>query len=79
MSDTSSSPNLLKKDNDNNDPSADVGEEDNDDNDPSADVGEEDNEDNEVNIEAVVEKKGRSRDLTQLIASLRMVIQRIRP
>ena len=73
--------NLLNKDNDNNDPSADVGEEDDDNDDPSADVGEEDDSSDEVTVEAVVEKK-EDRDsggLTQLIASLRMVIQRMRP
>ena len=60
MSDTSSSPNLLNKDNDNNDPFADGGEDDDDD-DPSAGVGEEDNSSDEVTVDAVVEKKGRSR------------------
>ena len=71
----SSSPNLLDKDDDDNDPSAEVDEEDDDDNDPFAKVNEEDddNEDpsamfdeedeslDEVNVEAIVEKKGRSR------------------
>ena len=45
MSDTSSSPNLLDKDNDDEDPSADVDEEDDDDNDPSAEVEEEEEDD----------------------------------
>ena len=75
MSDTSSSPNLLDKDNDDEDPSADVDEEEADDDDPSeevdeedddndvlsADVDEEDESLDEVNVEAIVEKKGRSR------------------
>ena len=72
----SSSPKLLDKDNDDEDPSADVDEEEEeDDDDPSAeideeeedddvlsaDVDEEDKSSDEVNIEAIVEKKGRSR------------------
>ena len=71
----SSSPNLLDKDNDDEDPSADVDEEDDNDEDPSADVDEEDDDNDdpsadvdeedesldEVTIEAIVEKKGRSR------------------
>ena len=71
----SSSPNLLDKDDDDDDPSAEVEEGDDDDDDPSADVNEEDddNEDpsamvdvedelsDEVNIEAVLEQKGQSR------------------
>ena len=71
----SSSPNLLDKDDDDEDPSADVDEEDDDnddpsadvddeeeeDDDPSADVDEEDRSSDEVTIEAIVEKKGRSR------------------
>ena len=80
MSDTSSSPNLLDKDNDDEDPSTDVDEdpstdvdeEEEDDDDPSADVDEEEEEDDdlldeedessdEVNVEAIIEKKGRSR------------------
>ena len=68
----SSSPNLLDKDNDdddpsaeveevnddNNDPSAEVDEEDDDDKDPSAMVDEEDELSDEVTVEAIVEKKG---------------------
>ena len=77
MSDTSSSPNLLDKDDDDNDPSAEVDEEDDDDNDdpsaevdeeeedddndPSTEVDEEDESSDEVNVEAIIEKKGRSR------------------
>ena len=75
MNDTSSSPNLLDKDNDDDDPSAEVDEDDDDDDplaevdeeeeeeddDPSATVSEEDESSDEVNIEAIVEKKGRSR------------------
>ena len=72
----SSSPNLLDKDNDDEVPSADVDEEDDDNDDPSADVDEEEEEEeddlsanvdeedeslDEVDIEAIVEKKGRSR------------------
>ena len=71
----SSSPNLLDKDNDDDDPSAEVDEEDDDDNDPSgvvdeegddndgpsAEVDEEDESLDEVNVEAIIEKKGRSR------------------
>ena len=57
----SSSPNLLDKDNDDEDPSADVNEEDDDDGEPSADVDEEDKSLDEVTVEAIVEKKGRSR------------------
>ena len=71
----SSSPNLLDKDNDDEDPSADVDEEEDGDDDPSADVDEEDDNDDdpsadvdeehessdEVTVEAIVEKKGRSR------------------
>ena len=57
----SSSPNLLNKDNDDDDPSADIDEEDDDNDDPSADVGEEDDSSDEVTVEAVVKKKGRSR------------------
>ena len=71
----SSSPNLLDKDDDDEDPSADVDEEDDDnddpsaevdeeeedDDDPSAEVDEEDESSDEINIEAIVEKKGRSR------------------
>ena len=60
MSDTSSSPNLLNKDDDD-DSSADVDEEDDDNDDCSADVGEEDDSTDEVTVEAVVKKKGRSR------------------
>ena len=70
-----SSPNLLDKDDDdddpsvdvdeedddNHDPSANVGEEDDDNHDPSANVGEEDKSSDEVTVEAVVQKKGRSR------------------
>ena len=51
---------LMKEDDDNNDPSAEVNEEDDDDEDPSAMVDEEDESSDEVNIEAIVEKKGRS-------------------
>ena len=59
-SDTSSSPNLLEKDDNHNDPSAEVDEEDDDDDkDPSAMVDEEDESSDEV--EAIIEKKGRSR------------------
>ena len=54
MSDTSSSPNLLEKDDEY--PSADVDEEDDGDDDPSADVDEEDKSLDEVTIEAIVEK-----------------------
>ena len=61
MSDTSSSPNLLDMDDDDEDPSADVDEEDGANDDPSADVDEEDKSLNEVTVEAIVEKKGRSR------------------
>ena len=73
MNDMSSSPNLLDKDNDDEDPSADVDEEDDDNDDPSADIDEEEDDDpsadvdegdeslDEVTIEAIVEKKGRSR------------------
>ena len=86
MSDTSSSPNLLDKDDYDEDPSADVDEEDDDNDDPSAEVDEEEEDDDvlsadvekylvinvaivdeedesldEVNVEAIVEKKGRSR------------------
>ena len=61
MSDTSSSPNLLDKDDDDEDPSADVDDEEEKDDDPSADVDEEDKSLDEVTIEAIVEKKGRSR------------------
>ena len=74
MNDMSSSPNLLDKHDDDEDPSADVDEEDDDNYDPSADVDEEEEDDvlsadvdeedkssDEVNIEAIVEKKGRSR------------------
>ena len=73
MSDTSSSPNLLDKDNDDEDAAADVDDEEEEDDDPSADVEEEEDDDlsadvdeedeflDEVNIEAIVEKKGRSR------------------
>ena len=77
----SSSPNLLDKDDDDEDPSADVDEEDDDDEDPSADVDEEDKSLDEVAVEAIVEKKEDqdSSGLTQLIASSRMVIQRMRP
>ena len=57
----SSSPNLLDKDDDDEDPSADVDEEDDDDYDPSADVDEEDESLDEVTVEAIVKKKGRSR------------------
>ena len=57
----SSSPNLLDRDSDDDDPSADVEEEDDDDNDPSTDVDEEDESSDEVTVEATVEKKGRSR------------------
>ena len=70
----SSSPNLLGKDDDDEDPSADVDEEEDDDDDPSADVEEEEEDDDpsadvdeedesldEVTVEAIVEKKGRSR------------------
>ena len=70
-----SSPNLLDKDDDDNDPSAEVDEEDDDNDDPSAEVDEEDDDNNDpsaevdeedtssdkVNVEAIVEKKGRSR------------------
>ena len=58
MSDTSFSPNLLDKDDDDKDPSADVDEEDDDNDDPSADVDEEDESSDEVTVEAIVEKKG---------------------
>ena len=75
MSDTSSSPNLLDKDDDDNDPSAEVDEEEEDDDDPSAEVDDEEDDDDdpsaeideadkssdEANVEAIVEKKGRSR------------------
>ena len=75
MSDTSSSPNLLDKDDDdddssaevdeedddNDDTSAEVDEEDDDNKDPSAMVDEEDESSDEVNVEAIIEKKGRSR------------------
>ena len=74
MSDTSSSPNLLDKDDDDDDPSAEVDEDDDDDgpsaevdeeeeddDDPSATVSAEDESSDEVNIEAIIEKKGRSR------------------
>ena len=71
----SSSPNLLDKDDDDEDPSADVDEEDDDNDHPSAEVDEEDDDNDvlsadvdeedesldEVNVEAIVEKKGRSR------------------
>ena len=69
----STSPNLLDKDDDDNDPSAEVddeedddpsaevNEEDDDNEDPSAMVDEEDELPDEVNVEAIVEKKGRSR------------------
>ena len=57
----SSSPNLLDKDNHDEDPSADVDEEDDDNDDPSADVDEEDESLDEVTIEVIVEKKGRPR------------------
>ena len=71
----SSSPNLHDKDNDDNDPSAEVDEEEEDDDDPSAEVDEEEDADedpsstvdeedessDEVNVEAIIEKKGRSR------------------
>ena len=79
MSDMSSLSNLLDKDDD--DPSVDVDEEDDDNHDPSANVGEEDKSSDEVTVEAVVQKKEDqdSGGLTQLIASLRMVIQRMRP
>ena len=59
MSDMSSSPNLLDKDHDDEDPSVDVDEEEDDD--PSADVDEEDKSLDEVTVEAIVKKKGRSR------------------
>ena len=70
MSDTSSSPNLLDKDDNNpsaevddeeeedDDPSAEVDEEDDDDKDPSAMVDEGDESSDEVNIETIFEKKG---------------------
>ena len=72
MSDKSSSPNLLDKDDNDNDSSAEFDEEDDDDKDPSAKVNEEDDDDedpsarvdeedessDEVNIEAVIKKKG---------------------
>ena len=75
MSDSSSSPNHLDKDNDDEGPSADVDEEEEEDDDPSGDVDEEEEDDDvlsadvdeedessdEVNIEAIIEKKGRSR------------------
>ena len=61
MSDTSSSPNLFNKDNDDEDPSAEVDEGDDDNDDLSADVDEEDKSSDEVTVEARVEKKGRSR------------------
>ena len=69
----STSPNLLDKDDDDNDPSAEVdeeedddlsaevNEEDDDDEEPSTMVDEEDESPDEVNVEAIVEKKGRSR------------------
>ena len=69
----SSSPNLLddddedppadvdEEDDDNDDPSAEVDEEDDDNDVLSADVDEEDESLDEVNVEAIVEKKGRSR------------------
>ena len=72
----SSSPNLLNKDDHDEDPSVDVDEEDDDNDDPSAEVDEEEEDDDdvfsadvdeedesldEVNIEAIVEKIGRSR------------------
>ena len=69
----SSSPNLLEKDDDDNDPSAEVDEEDDDDDDPSAEVNEEDDDDKDPSamvdeddessheVEAIVQKKGKSR------------------
>ena len=73
MSDTSSSPNLLEKDDDDDDPSAEVVEEEDDNEDPSAEV-DEDNDDDEDSsamvdeddessdeVEAIVQKKARSR------------------
>ena len=59
----SSSPNLLDKDDDDEDLSADVDEEDDDNDDHSADIDEENKSLDEVTIEAIVEKKGRSRFL----------------
>ena len=81
MSDMSSSPNLLDKDDDDEDPSADVDEEDDDGDDPSADVDEEEKSSDEITVEAIVKKKEDqdSSGLTQLIASLSMVIHRMRP
>ena len=61
MSDTSSLPNLLDKEDDDEDPSADVDEEEEDDDDSFADVDEEDESLDGVTVEAIVEKKGRSR------------------
>ena len=75
MGDMSSSPNLLEKDDaddnssaevdeeeeEDDDPSAEVDEEDDDDKDPSATVDEEDESSDEINVEAIVEKKERSR------------------
>ena len=69
MSDTSSSPNLLEKDNDDDDPSTEVDEEDDNDKDPSAEVDEDKDpsamvdEDDESSdeVEAIVQMKGRSR------------------
>ena len=52
----SSSPNLLNKDDDDKDLSADVDEEEDDDDDPSADVDEEDESLDEVTVEAIVQK-----------------------
>ena len=57
----SSSPNLLNKDDDDDDPSTDVDEEEEEDDDPSADVDKEDESFHEFIIEAIIEKKGRSR------------------
>ena len=63
MIDMSSSPNLLNKDNDDDDASADVDEDDDDNDDASVDVDEEDKSLYEVTAEAIVKKKGRSRFL----------------
>ena len=57
MSDTSSSPNLLDKDNEYNDPSAEVDEEDDDNNDPSVEVDEEDDDDNDPSAEVDEEEE----------------------
>ena len=52
---------MSEEEEDDDDPFAEVDEEDDDDNDPSAEVDEEDESLDEINVEAIVEKKGRSR------------------